>query len=367
MKPVRVLQVVVNMNSGGIENMLMNLYRSIDKTQIQFDFLVHTTEKSFFDNEIEELGGKIHRIIPLRLNNLFKYKSALNQFFKEQDYQIVHSHISVWSYFVLSAAKKNLIPVRIAHSHESHDSIWDHRLYRIPLIFSLKKVINNSVTHRFACAKDAGNWLFGNQKFTVLNNAIETNKFIFNSDFANQKKVQLNLSGKLIFGNVGRFNTQKNHIFLIDVFKELLRKMPDAYLLLVGEGNLRKEIEAKVNSYNIKDSVSFLGLRDDVNELLQVMDYNLMPSLFEGLPVSLIEAQASGVRIFASDKISKEADITGLIDFLSIDDPMIWVNHIVNNLDYKREDTSGEIIRAGYDVKENSEYLTSFYLNAVKI
>ncbi|KIA82881.1 hypothetical protein OA84_04745 [Kaistella solincola] len=365
MELIRVLQVVVNMNSGGIENMLMNLYREMDKSKIQFDFLLHSESKSFFEDEIVALGGKIHRIKPLRIHNLMSYQSDLAEFFQQNSYKIVHSHISVWSYIVLNVAKKSDVPIRIAHSHEAHDSIWDHRLHRVPLIFSLKKVINRPLTHRFACGQAAGKWLYGRENFNVINNAIDAKRFTFTKEDSVSIKESMNLKNKFVFGNVGRFNTQKNHSFLLEVFKELLAKIPNAYLLLVGEGTLKESMEKYINENNLSDHVMFLGVRRDVDKILLAMDYILMPSLFEGLPVSLVEAQASGIKVFASDKISSETDFTGLVDFISIENKNIWVDHICKNLEYDREDTFIKVVNANYDVKANAAVLTKIYVDAV--
>lgn len=343
--------------------MLMNLYRSLDRNKIQFDFLLHTKEECFFNDEIRELGGIIYHVKPLRLHNLNSYLKELNHFFSSNSYSIVHSHISVWTYFNLKIAEKNKIPVRIAHAHEAHDSIWDHRLHRIPLILILKKLINKPVTHRFACGEAAGKWMFGNSPFQVIHNAIDAEKFSFNPEKSKLQKEKLQVKNKIVFGHVGRFNEQKNHSFLIDVFSQLIKEIPKAHLLLVGSGPLKEKIEKQVQELQIENHVSFLGIRNDVPDLLQAMDYILMPSLFEGLPVSLIEAQASGLKIFGSNKISKEVDITGLIDFLEIENPSVWVNHIIRNLKYNRKNMYSNIIDANYDIANNAKTLTGFYLN----
>lgn len=361
-KPIRILQVVVSMNSGGIENMLMNLYRAIDREKIQFDFLLHTDKESFFEKEIIQLGGKVHRVPSWRVTSLNSYLKNLDIFFRKHKYQCVHSHVSVMSYFVLKSAKKNNVKVRIAHSHEAHDSIWSHPLYKVPFIYFLRKFINKSLTHRFACGKDAGLWLFGKAPFKVINNAIDAKKFIYDEEVSAFQKKNLSIVGKTVFGNVGRFDSQKNHLFLVDVFEQLDKKIPNAHLVLIGDGELKSEIEKKVREKNLAKSVSFLGVRKDVNQLLNAMDYILMPSLFEGLPVSLVEAQANGLKIFASDKIAIETNFTGLIDFIPIKEKLVWVEHILRNLTYSRENTYNKVVDANYDIKSNAEFLTDFYL-----
>lgn len=364
-EPIRILQVVVSMNSGGIENMLMNLYRAIDRDKIQFDFLLHIEEESFFEKEIHQLGGRVHRVPAWKLTNMNAYLKSLDAFFRKEYYQCVHSHVSVMSYFVLKMAKKNNVKIRIAHSHEAHDSIWDHPVHKMPFILVLRQVINKPLTHRFACGEEAGQWLFGRLPFMVINNAIDAEKFIFNEVIAAEEKRKLNLEDKMIFGHVGRFCEQKNHMFLIDAFEELHKRKPVAHLLLIGDGELKNDIEKKVREKNLEQSVSFLGVRKDVNRLLNAMDYMVMPSLFEGLPVSLVEAQANGLKVFASDKIAKETNLTGLIDFIPIKDKTTWVDHILNNLTYAREINYDKIVEANYDIKANAAFLTDFYLNVV--
>ena len=366
MEPIRVLQVVVNMNAGGIETMLMNIYRNIDRAKIQFDFLVHTNKKSFYEDEIIELGGKINRIIPLRIHNLMKYRKELNKFMEREQYRIVHSHISIWSYFVLKSAKKNKIPIRIAHAHEAHDSIWDHRLYRVPLIIILKKYLKKPLTHNFACGMDAGIWLFGkNSKFTVINNAIDASNFQYNVDKSLRNKNKLNASDKFVIGHVGRFNLQKNHIFLIDIFYDVYKMNPNSMLLLIGDGDLKPQIEQKVKELKIQHAVQFLGVQKDIPFYLQAMDVFLFPSIFEGLPVTLVEAQAAGLKIVASNKISDETKLTDLIEFVSLNKTAKeWAEIVLKYSNYKRENTKKLIVEKGYDITNNALALQNFYLKS---
>lgn len=366
MQPTRVLQVVINMNAGGIENMLMNLYREIDRDKIQFDFLFHTDEKCFFEDEILSLGGKIHRMYPIRLHNLSKYLKDTLQFFQNHDYRIVHSHMNIWSYFILQQAKKANIPIRVAHSHIAYDSIWDLPLNRVPFVFVLKKLINEPLTHRFACGEAAGKWLFGHQDFTVINNAIQADRFKYKSEIAQEMKQLLEIEDKVCFGHVGRFNSQKNHDFLIDIFEHIKTEVPNAVLILLGDGKLKKQIEEKVKSKNLDKDVLFLGIQKNVNDYLQAFDYFLMPSLFEGLPVSLVEAQANGLKIFASNQMTTETDITGNISFLPVDKgTQVWVDEVLKFQDFIKTNTKNKIVKAGYDIQSNAISMQNFYLSAL--
>lgn len=367
-KPLRILHVVTIMDQGGIENMLMNLYRRLDRNKVQFDFLVHRDKKGFFDDEILSLGGKIHRVMPLQVHKLANYLKQLEVFFSiHTEYKIVHSHISVNSFFVLKQAKKNNIPIRIAHSHQAHKSIWEHRKKRIPIIWTLKKIINKPLTHRFACGVDAGAWLYGeNKKFTVINNAIDTSLFVYNTEKAEQIKKEMGLSNSTVFGHVGRFNEQKNHFFLIKIFHAVKSLQPNSKLVLVGDGELRQQVEAEVSRLGLNDSVMFLGVRDDIPNLLQMMDMFLMPSFFEGLPVTLVEAQAAGLKVFASDAITREVALTDDITFLSLNEsPEYWAEQILSALPYNRGDNSDIIKAKGYDIVESAKRLEQFYLEGI--
>lgn len=362
-EPIRILQVVTIMNLGGIETFLMTLYRNIDRTKVQFDFLVHRSEPGVFDEEIKNLGGRIIKVQALNPLSYFSYKKELISILNQGDYnyKIIHSHLNSNSALVLSIAKSCGIKYRIAHAHIDKIGGRFQAIKRI-----LRKKVNIYANHRFACAHGAGKFLFGNNDFRIINNAIEAERFVYDKKKREELRTSLHLEDKLVFGNVGRFNIQKNHSFLIEVFEGIHNKMPNAHLILVGDGNLKSSIMDLVKSKQLENAVSFLGVRGDVHELLSAMDYILMPSLFEGLPVSLIEAQANGLKVFASENISKEVNITNLIEFLSIDKPQRWVEYIINNLDYSRKNTSNLIRKAGYDAKRNAENLQDFYLKLVQ-
>jgi len=238
-------------------------------------------------------------------------------------------------------------------------------MQRVPFILLLKSLINKPLTHRFACGNAAGKWLFGNKKFTVLNNAINVDRFLYNKEIQLQIKKELHLENDLVFGHVGRFNKVKNHIFLVEIFEKLRVKITNARLVLVGDGDLKEEIQLAVMNKGLQNEVVFLGERNDVPNLLQAFDFFLMPSLSEGLPVSLIEAQANGLKIFGSDQISREADITNNISFLPISEGIdIWVNEILENLNYQKQNTKDLIIAANYDIESNTKKMESFYLES---
>lgn len=359
-EPIRVLQIVTTMNRGGLETMLMNYYRNIDRSKIQFDFLEHRSKESDYDQEIMSLGGKIYRISTL---NPFSstYRKELKQFFKNHpEYKIVHCHLDCMSSIPLSYAKKAGIKVRIAHSHNSNQ---DKNLkYLLKLFY--KRKINRVSTNLFACGDKAGKWMFGKSDFSVINNAINTKDFLFNQDISNRIRQKLGLQNKLVVGHVGRFNKQKNHEKVIDIFNEILKLNNNACLILVGEGNLKEEIKNKVSNLGLSNNVLFLGSRDDVNEIMQAFDVFLFPSLYEGLGIVLIEAQAAGIPCLTSDKVVPiEAKVTSLLNYYPLENNSnLWAKKTLDILTEKY-DTYNEIKKAGFDIQNNTKWLEEFYIN----
>lgn len=363
MQQIRVLQVVTYMGRGGLETMLMNFYRNMDREKIQFDFLVHRDFDADYDEEIKQLGGRIYRLD--RLNPVSKnYLNQLDSFFKEHpEYKIVHSHVDCMAGIPLKYAKKNGVPVRIAHAHSSNQT--KNKKYLLKLFY--KRMIPIYATDFFACAEAAGKWMFGNQKFSVLNNAIDAQKYCYNVKTAGRIRTELNISEKtFVIGHVGRFGPEKNHDFIVKVFVEILKKVPDAKLLLIGAGDLQDTVKKQVDSLEIQDHVIFTGVRSDVPDLMQAMDVFLLPSLYEGLPVSVIEAQAAGLPCVISDKVPIECKKTNLVKQIDLtEDCEFWAQEIISAVDQnKRRDTFEEIKNAGFDVCENARQLEVFYLNA---
>lgn len=364
-KPFRVLHVVTHMNRGGLETMIMNYYRNIDRNIIQFDFLTHRPEeeKKDYDAEIESLGGRIFHI--QRLNPFsISYKRQLKQFFlKHPEYKIVHVHQDCMSGVILKIAKKCGIPVRIAHCHSSNQ---DKNLY-YPLKLLLKKNISKYATALFACGEKAGRWMFGKKaKFSVLPNAIRCNDYRFDKNKRTAIRKQLGIdNGALVVGLVARFSKVKNHPFLVDMFEELNKREPDSFLVLVGDGETRKTVVDYVKNKNLSSRVLFLGIRTDIPDLLQSFDFFVMPSLYEGLPVSIIEAQASGLMCFISDKVPIDCNLTGKVKQLKISDtPLLWANEVLKNKNYERVSNYENIKNEGFDIVNNSLVLTNYYLNS---
>ena len=305
-EPIRVLQVVTYMGRGGLETMIMNYYRNIDRNKVQFDFLTHRDERWDYDDKIESLGGKIYHLP--KLNPFSKnYLNALDKFFKEhKEYQIVHCHQDCLSGVVLKVAKKNGVRFTIAHAHSASQ---DKNLKYLIKVLA-KKNIKKYSDKMFACGEEAGKWMFETDNFEVLNNAIDTDLYTYNKEKADKVKKEFSIENKFVVGHVGRFNYPKNHKFIIDVFSEIQKIKEDSVLMLVGDGDLRSQIEQKVRDLGLSDKVIFTGVRSDVNDLMQGMDVFLFPSLYEGLPVTMVEAQASGLKCIISDKVPLECKMT---------------------------------------------------------
>lgn len=355
---MRVLQIVTHMNRGGLETMLMNYYRQIDRERIQFDFLVHRQERGAYDDEIEAMGGKIYRLPVL---NPFSpaYKKSLKRFFREHpEYKVIHVHQDCMSSVILKEAKKCNVPIRIAHSHSSSQ---DKNLkYLVKLHY--RKQISKYATHLFACGKEAGEWMFCGANFEILNNAIDASKYIYNENIRKQMRSELGISKEeLVVGHVGRFCYPKNHSFLIDIFEKLSQKIP-CKLLLVGSGELRQEIEEKVKAKHLENLVIFTGIRSDVAELMQAMDVFVFPSNYEGLPVTMIEAQAAGLPCLISDKVPIECKKTDLVQQVPLEySAEEWAEKVLESASIIHRNTYEEIKMAGFDIQENAARLQEFY------
>lgn len=369
MEPIRVLHENVVMDMGGIENLLMNVYRNIDRDRVQFDFMVHRDKDAYFDKEIEELGGKIYKCSPFNPFKHFKYMGDINHVLSEhKDYNIIHAHseLNMWP---LKVAKNRGIPVRISHSHstrEIKDLKWIFMKYE-------KLFLKNQCTNLFACSKPAAKWLYGERaveenKVTYIKNGIKVEDFKFDIDIRNRVKKELKLENSFIIGHVGRFMKEKNHKFMLEIFKELKKLKNNAVLVLVGEGELEEEIKQKAKDMGIYKDIRFLGVRNDVKYLMQAMDVFLFPSFYEGLGIVLIEAQALGLISVVSENIPEEAFITDLVHKISLKNSAdYWAKKIIDiylENSKKRIGRQKDIINAGYDIVSTAKFLEDFYLEA---
>ena len=365
-EPIRVAHIIGKWLGGGVEAVVMNYYRHIDRTKIQFDFLCDEDSTNIPYEEIEQLGGRVILIPPYQ--KVFKYQKELIRIFKENNYKIVHSHINTLSVFPLRAAKKAGVKVRIAHSHSTtNKKEWKKNLLKQ----MLRPFSKAYATDYMCCSELAGRWLFGDKAYDsgqvyLLNNAIDLDKFKYNESLRKEKRKELNIKDDtLVIGHIGRFVAQKNHIFLIDIFNEVHKKNSNSLLLLVGQGPLKEEIKNKVKELKLDDSVRFLGQRNDVNELYQAFDVFCLPSLYEGLPVVGVEAQASGLLCILSNAMTKETKVLDITKFMSLNNtPEEWADSILDDVKrYKRIDTSKEMTAKNFNIKEEAKKLEKYYLN----
>ena len=360
MEKVKVLHIVPNMQAGGLETFLMNIMRNINREKVQFDFLVHYKERKFYDDEIETLGGKIYRFSVREDSNYLKYICQLNKFFKDhKEYKIIHCHMPSVGFLVLSIAKIHGVKIRIAHSHNnSCENTLKGKIKSFLIRF--EKYVS---TDNFACSKDAGNFLFGKRKFTVVPNAIVLDKFKFDNEKRKKIRRDLNINNdEIVIGHIGRFCVQKNHDKLIDIFYNYQKKVKNSRLVLVGDGELRELVKEKCVRLNIDDKVIFLGTRKDTDCLYSAFDMFVFPSLFEGLGIVLIEAQMSGLYCFTTyNHVPKEASISDRLIYLKNDD-LRWENKLIKNNNYDRINVNFNDNKNNYDIKEVCKKLENFYL-----
>lgn len=364
-QPIRILHVFGALNRGGAETMIMNIYRNIDREKVQFDFIMHCSEKCDYTAEIETLGGKIYALPRFKGKNCFAYVKAWNHFFQQHPaYKIIHGHVRSTAAIYLSIAKKYGL-VTIAHSHSTSNGTGFPAVVKNSMQYPVRYIAD----YLFACSKGAGEWMYGKKavqksNFKVIRNAIDISKYVFDEIKRKTAREQLGIDGKFVIGHVGRFQYPKNHRFLLEVFKEIYTQNRQSVLLLVGDGEMRPQIEQKIAQLNLQDCVILTGVRSDVPELLHAMDVFLFPSLFEGFPVTVVEAQAAGLPCVLSDSITKDVCITPLVAYMSLHQPAkAWTNKTVQlQKDCNRQNTCENIKEAGYDIHKNAEWIESFYI-----
>lgn len=365
-EPIRVASVIGRYIGGGVEAVTINYYRNIDKNKVQLDFICDEDSTNIPYEEIERMGGKV--IIIPSYSKPFKYHKALKRVLKEGNYKIIHSNINTLSVFSLFAAKCAGVPVRIAHSHSTTNKKEKKKNLMKQILRPFSKVF---ATDYMCCSELAGRWLFGNKEYDkgnvyLLNNAIDLDKFKYNESLRKKKRNELGIKDDtLVIGHIGRFVAQKNHDFLIDIFNEIHKKNNNSILLLAGQGPLMEDIKNKVKELNLEDSVKFLGQRNDANELYQAFDVFLLPSLYEGLPVVGVEAQAAGLLCYLSDDMTKETKVLDITKFMSLNNtPKEWADNILDDVKkYKRIDTSKDMTAKNFNIKEEAKKLEEYYLN----
>jgi glycosyltransferase involved in cell wall biosynthesis len=352
------------MDIGGIETFIMNVYRNIDRSKIQFDFLVSLEDTAAFDEEIKKLGGNIY-YIPPRRKGIIKNRMALAKFFKEKgkNYIAIHQHASsLTSILPLIYAKKQGIKTRIIHSHSNSLKSPNKIHFFLHLINKLR--LHSYANYFFACSDLAAVWFYGDkkQKVEIINNGIDTSLFKYGEDVRKRIRDTYSIQDKIVFGHIGSFLKVKNQKYIVDVFQSFLEINSNAVLWLIGSGAMLADIKDYVAELNISNKVVFWGIRQDTYELLQGIDIFVFPSIFEGLPLALVEAQTAGLKIFASQNISKQAILTNNVEMLDIYLPTkIWAEKINECVVYERKDYSHIIASKGFDVSTTILYLEKIY------
>lgn len=356
--PLRVLHVLTGLNSGGAESYIMNIYRHIDKSKIQFDFLLRSND-NIYKSELDQMGSNVY-VTDSFPRHFIKNAIQTYLFFKTHHYQVIHVHANALLYmFALRCAKRNDIKCRIIHSHNSSMA----HMQLLPIHEFNKRHIGNLATDYFACSDAAGEWMFGNN-YTVMKNAVDTDAFEFDAEKRRNIRNELGINdNRLVIGHVGRFSEQKNHAFLIDIFAEIVKKRPDAKLLLVGGGDLKQIIADKIEKLDLAGNVIFLGVRKDVSNIINAFDVFAFPSLYEGLPIVIVEAQANGLPIFCSEAVPMQAILVDGVHVLPLESGAdYWANCILNT-DISRNKTKHKIIAAGFDIKTEAQKMQEFYLS----
>lgn len=348
----RILHIVGGMYPGGLENFIMNIYRNVDRDKVQFDVIVHSRRDGDHCNEIERLGGKVY-VAPRKSKHPIKNFLEIKRIVKEGHYDVVERHSdNAFPVTDMVAAKMGGAKKRIYHSHSSNSSHRGlHKFFRTWMGWA--------VTDRFACSDNAGKWMFGKRSYSVVKNAIDISAYTFNGDERLKVRDEWNVGADKVYAHVGLYAPVKNHLFLIRVFEHIVKAEPSSKLLLIGEGGMREEMEALVKELNLEDKVILTGIRNDVPRLLQMVDLFMFPSIYEGLPLSVIEAQSAGLRALISDVITDEVCVTDLVTKLSLSEgEEAWAKKAMElSRDYERRNTYNEVADAGYDVKR----LAAFY------
>lgn len=374
-QPVRVLHVLGGLGLGGAESRIMDLYRCMDREKVQFDFLVHQgrgngseRKPEFYDEEVTALGGKIYLLPKFKIYNYLEYKRAVRNFFQEHhEFAVVQGHMTSTASIYLPEAGRAGIPVRCAHARSAGVDRGPKgaatRLLRLPLL--------KRADYCFACSREAGKSVFGagwedSPKAILIPNAIDAEKFRYNEAVRNRLRKRLKIEDCYVIGHVGRFHYAKNHEFLTEVFARLHRNLAAkgkrCVLLLLGEGDGMEKVKAQAKELEVAGDVLFMGNQKKVEEFYQAFDFFLFPSRFEGLPGTVVEAQAAGLRCLISDSITPEVGLSGLVHFESIEkSPDLWAEYVESHLAYERQDMSGRIKEAGFDVREQALKLEEFY------
>lgn len=368
---IRVLHVVGKLNVGGAESRIMDLYRNMDRNEIQFDFVQHTEEICAFQKEVEELGGHVYHVPRFQIYNVISYKKAWRDFFKAHpEIKIVHGHMTSTASIYLPIAKKYGACYTIAHARSAGvDPGIKGKITNF-----LRRNLSQKCDQCFSCSKLAGVAVFGKEaveqnKVKMIPNAIEVDKFQYNEETRNKIREELGIEkDTFAIGHVGRFDLVKNHAYMLEIIKsccelnQATQKYKNVQLVFLGNGTLMEEIKQKVTEMNLDKHVIFAGNHKNIYDYYQAFDFFILPSFYEGLPGTAIEAQATGLSGLLSDRITDEAIVTSNMKLMSIDVPATeWAKEIMKVDREKRVSMVDEVRKAGFDVKEQAKNIADFY------
>lgn len=357
-EPIRVLHVITGMEHGGAESFIMNMYRNIDREKVQFDFLLRSN-RMLHGDELTKMGSRIYYTASIPTHYIKNYFQTV-KFFKKHQYQIIHVHANALLYVsVLKIAKRAGVKCRIMHSHNT--SMFYSKTK--PVHMFNKRHIEQIATHCFACSESAGQWMF-NKEYRIIRNGIDIERFAFRKESRKRIRQEFSIPERaLVLGHVGHLTSVKNQRFAIDVLSEIHEMGKTAYLVLVGEGGLEQELKQYAEQKSLNNYVFFTGGRKDVPDILSAFDVFVFPSLHEGLPISILEAQANGLVCVCSEAVPLDSIPTDSIHQLSLElGPLDWGKSILN-LNCSRIDTTAQLIELGFDSKSQAKELQEFYLS----
>ena len=362
-QPIRILQILGIVAGGGVEAVIMNYYRHIDRTRVQFDFIVHKDSPVDIKEEVEAMGGRVYEVTPYYKNPI-AFTLEIYRIIKGGHYEIVHSNMNTLSAFPLLAARLAGAKTRILHNHSTSAPGETKRNIAKSI---LKPFARSLATHYWACSRLAATWMYGKAlvdsgRVTIIPNAIDLTRYAFDQRKRDTLRKDMHLTGRTVIGHVGRFMYQKNHPFLLEAFAKAHERNPGLALLLIGDGPLRPAMEEKATRLGIADSVHFLGLRNDVAGLYNAMDLFLLPSHYEGLPVVGVEAQANGLPCLVSTKVTREMQLTSSVTYKDLaEGPAAWAGEILSMQVQRNGDVKEEMRNAGFDIEEAAKTLAARY------
>lgn len=367
---IKVLHSVSNMDRAGIETMIMNYYRNIDREKVQFVFLCNKRKPGAYDEEIMRMGGKIYVAPGFSPLKRHKYSALITKILKENpEIKIIHAHNGPLQYFSLKYSKKSGVKIRIAHAHSTKIP-FSNRFFDIKVLYKriIKRKIKKVSNYYWGCGTEAIKFYFGEdvinkKEYELVRNAIDLKKYAFDQEKRKIEREKLNIDNEcFVVGHIGRFTTEKNHSFLLKVFKEIIRKNKNSKLLLIGDGYLEDKIKNEAKELEIIDDVIFTGNIQDTYNKYQAMDVFVLPSLFEGLPVVGVEAQANGLNCIFSDRVSKEVNITNNVKFIKLEDDFEkWANVILESKN-RDKNVSYKLEQNGYSIITESKKLEKRYI-----